>query len=545
MRKIKLGLFLTFAMVILLSVKSGGAQTTTEPEVPTRETTIQIPITEYEWWLLDWTDNEILCTILVDHDGLPTPGEVLKACGIDNYQDWVNTPPCKQIIRGTAGPNACGGLYLYLASTEPTQKEVVIELPTPSVWVTLENCSPIPPDNLCTTLPSLLLLGEEPLPNERITAIQGTYAGRPFYCEGDRCALPLQVTPVSGFTVEFWAESSYGDTSQKYTAQVRVIDSGVSTSPGSGGYYVDVLSTQWRGEPIASCAKTWQAFPPVGGLPEWLASPDQTQLLTSKKTYFYLAGRLIAQGVVDASSCATGGLLSNGYADACGLEKARPQVELWQNQFDARIIEVSKESSVPAQLLKNLFAQESQFWPGVFRVPYEFGLGQITDKGTDVILLWNPDFFAQFCPLVLAEDACAGGYLKLRPADQALLRGALAVEVKADCPECPTGVDLTNTHISISLFGETLKANCEQVNQLILTATQGQIPGNISTYEDLWRFTVANYHAGAGCIAYGINLAWQQGGAPLTWENVSANLTGACQGVIPYVEKITRTESSP
>lgn len=539
MLKIRLSFLLIILLVILLSPNTGDAQTT-DPKDTTRQTTIKVPITEYEWWLIRWNDNEILCEILIDHEGLPTNSEVLKSCGIDLYQDWQNTPPCKQIIRGTAGPNACSGLYLYQISSQPTQKEVIVELPEASVWVSLENCSPIPPDNLCTTLPSLLLLGEEPLPNETITAIQGTYAGKPFYCEGDRCELPLQVTPVQGIVIEFWAESSYGDTSPKYSAQVRVIDSGVSTAPDGGGWFVDVLSTQWRGVPLTSCAKSWEAFPPVGGLPEWLSTPDQTQLLTSNETYYYLAGRLIAQGVVDASSCATGGLLPNGYADACGLEKARPSVETWQNQFDARIIEVSKESSIPAQLLKNLFAQESQFWPGVFRVPYEFGLGQITDKGTDVVLLWNESFFDQFCPLILAEDACAAGYLKLNPADQAILRGALALEAKSDCPDCPTGVDLTNANYSISLFGETLQANCEQVNQIIRTATQEQIPGTVSNYENLWRFTIANYHAGPGCLSYAINMAWQQGGAPLTWENVASNFTEACKGVIPYVEKITQ-----
>lgn len=428
---------------------------------------------------------------------------------------------------------------MFLASSKPAEREVIIDLPEPEVFVYLEGCSPVPPDNFCANLPSLLLVGEEPLPNERITAIQGTFAGTPFYCEGERCSLPLKTTPVEGITVEFWADSSYGDSTDTFTAQVRVIDSGVSTAPGGGGYYVDVLSTQWRGEPLTSCAKTWEVFPPVGGLPEWLSTPDQTDLLLSDEAYFYLAGRLIAQGVVDASSCPTTGLLPNGYADACGLEKARSVVDQWQNQFDARIIEVSQESSVPAQLLKNLFAQESQFWPGVFRVRFEFGLGQITDKGADAVLLWNEEFYDQFCPLVLAEDACAKGYLKLSPTDQAILRGALALEANSNCAECPAGVDLSHANMSVSLFASTLKANCEQVGTLVSTATD-EIPGQVSTYEDLWRFTVANYHAGPGCLSYAIHMAWQSNPGPLTWDKVSAQFTEACRGVIPYVEKITR-----
>ena len=260
--------------------------------------------------------------------------------------------------------------------------------------------------------------------------------------------------------------------------------------------------------------------------------------MASDAPYYYLAGRLIVQGLVDAKDCQTGGLLPNGYADACGLEKARPQVLRWQNQFDARTIAVGRETGVPAQLMKNLFAQESQFWPGVFRVPYEFGLGQLTDKGVDTILLWNSSFFEQFCPLVLAQDACSRGYLRLKTEDQAMLRGALALQVKADCPACPTGIDLTNVDFSVSLFAETLQANCDQVRQIIFTATQ-RTAGSVSSYEDLWRYTIANYHAGPGCLSYAIHTAWQSAAA-LTWEQVSTRFTDPCRGVVPYVNKITR-----
>jgi hypothetical protein len=246
---------------------------------------------------------------------------------------------------------------------------------------------------------------------------------------------------------------------------------------------------------------------------------------------------LISQNLVSASECPSGGLLPNGYADACGLEKARPIVESWQNQFDQRIIEVANETSVPAQLMKNLFAQESQFWPGVFRVPFEYGLGQITENGADAILLWNKPFFQQFCPLVLADDACARGYLHLQPSEQAILRGALALEARSDCQECTAGIDLTNVDFSLSLFANTLLANCQQVGQIVTTATQ-HIPGAVSSYEDLWRYTIANYHAGPGCLSYAINSAWQSGEV-LTWEQVSHRFTDACRGVVPYVEKIT------
>ncbi len=498
----------------------------------TRQTTILVQYIEYEWWLIRWSDNQIVCQIFIDHEGLPTAEEVFQNCGEEIAVEWSTTGGCK-----AENPSSCPGYYLHFASYEQKEKEVVIDLPPSTVWITLEGCSPIPPENLCTQMPSLLFIGEEPLPNETITAIHGTYNGYPFTCEGDRCSIPLAVTPVDGILVEFWADSSFGDSSQIFEAKVRVIESGVSSTQGASGWYVDVLSSQWIGNEVASCAETWQAFPPIGTPPPWLSTPDQSQLLASNEAYYYLAGRLISQGVVNASSCATGGLLPNGYADSCGLEIAKTEVQAWQNLFDNRIIQVSKNTGVPGQLLKNLFAQESQFWPGIFRVPYEFGLGQITDNGTDAILLWNPTFYKQFCPLVLSQDTCDEGYIHLEDEEQALLRGALAIQANADCPSCPTGVDLTNE--SVPLFANTLLANCEQIGQIVYTAT-GEIGGDVSTYEDLWRFTVANYHAGPGCVSFAIHSAWNNNSPILTWEDVSTRFTVPCQGVVPYVNKITQ-----
>lgn len=514
---------------------------------PARQTTVIVPYTDYEWWLIRWADNAILCVVHVDHEGLPTIKEVSASCGADLADEWWSTPPCDPEMPS----GECAGVYLYQASSAPKEKEMTVELPSPQVWVSLEGCSPIPPENLCTQIPVLVLTGEEPLPNERIIAIQGIYDGAPFYCEGEICKLPLSTTPITGIPIEFWADSSYGDSSQRFAAQVRVIDSGVANSslpdgqtpppeatPGSAGWYVDIISAQWNGPALASCAKIWEAFPPAGGMPSWLTTPGDSALLASGEPYYYLAGRLISQGVVDASACQSGGLLPNGYADACGLEMARPVVEDWQNQFDSRINEVADETGVPAQIMKNLFAQESQFWPGMFRVPYEVGIGQITDQGMDPIFMWNPDFFQQFCPLILSEEACAGGYLSLTEEARGILRGALALQASADCADCPTGIDLTNVYFTVSLFANTLQANCAQVARTVFTATE-QMAGRVATYEDLWRLTIANYHAGPGCVSFAIHQAWQTE-TTLNWEVVKTRFTEPCMGVVPYVEKITQ-----
>jgi len=496
-----------------------------------RATTIIVEEIEYEWWLLSWSSNQVLCQIFTNHEGLPTLGEVAASCGDELANLWHSSPPCNK------APD-CSGLYVHMVSAEPRQVEIIIEMPPPLVWVELEGCDPIPPENLCVNLPLLVLKGEEPLPDERITAIQGTFDGAPFYCAGEICKLALRPTTTQGSTIEFWADSSFGDSSARFTAHIRVVDTGFSAAPDGGGYYVDIISTQFKGAHMASCARIWEAFSPIGGPPTWLSTPERHELIGSENPYYYLAGRLIAQGLIDSSSCPSGGLLPNGYADACGLEKARPLVEEWQNKFDARIIEAANETGIPAQLMKNLFAQESQFWPGVFRVPYEFGLGQITDNGADTILLWNQDFYDQFCPLVLSPEACERGYLGLEEDQRLILRGALALQAKSDCPECPEGVDLTNVDFTVLLFANTLQANCAQVSRTVYTATE-QMAGRVSSYEDLWRFTIANYHAGPGCTSYAIHQAWQNAG-DLTWANVANNFTEPCKGVVPYVEKISQ-----
>ncbi len=496
-----------------------------------RLTTVIVPYTAYAWWLIAWETNQILCEITIDHEGLPTVPEVAEACGSEFADAWFTTPPCKDLSK-------CQGLYLHHIRTYPDERQVEVTLPPATIWLELEQCPLMGLQNLCPELPTLLLRGEEPLSGERITAIQGTLDGQPFRCEADICKLPLNVTPIYGSELEFWAESSYGDTSEVFNAQIRVVDSGVSATPENAGYYIDIISSQWKGPPLPSCAQIWESFPPIGEPPAWLRTPEQSGLLASEEPYYYLAGRLISQGLVDVSACTTGGLLPNGYADACGLESARPLVEQWQNQFDERIIEVAKGSGIPAQLMKNLFAQESQFWPGVFRVPYEFGLGQLTDNGGEAVLIWNPDFFQQFCSLVFTQEACAQGYLGLDEEHRAILRGALALQAKSDCPTCPAGIDLSNVNFSIELFANTLKANCAQVSRTIFNATQ-KMAGMVSTYEDLWRMTIANYHAGPGCVAYAIHQAWNQSGR-LSWEQIIPFFTDPCKGAIPYVEKITQ-----
>ncbi|TFG64451.1 MAG: hypothetical protein E4H28_05190 [Gemmatimonadales bacterium] len=250
-----------------------------------------------------------------------------------------------------------------------------------------------------------------------------------------------------------------------------------------------------------------------------------------------MAGILISNGLTEADQCSDGGLLSSGGASACGLEASRSIVIEWQNRFDNLIINTSQSRGVPAQLLKNLFAVESQFWPGIYEGDQEVGLGQLTENGADTTLLWNSDFYTQFCPLVLQQGVCAKGYVHLLPGEQAMLRGALVLRANASCAGCPLGIDLSRADFSIEIFAETLLANCEQVGRMVRNTTQEQ-PGRVVEYEDLWRFTLSNYNAGPGCLSMALRSAWDKTGQ-LTWTTVSDQFSPVCRPTVEYVERIS------
>lgn len=498
-----------------------------------RQVKVVTPYTGYKWWVIRWSDNSILCTLTIDHEGMPTGNEVYDSCGRNVWLEWSSTPSCSPADGNVA---SCLGVYLYLVGSAPAEKTTLVEYPPAVVWISLSNCPGAGAGILCDELPILQFTGEEPLPGEQIVAIHGVYNEGTFSCAGSTCLIPASPTPLRGVDVEFWAESSFGDTSPHYTAQVRVLDSGVA-SGGSAGWYVDILSTQWQGQAQPICAQIWDTFAPIGNGPDWLATPPLVELMASEEPYQYLAGRLIAQGVVQAENCPSGGLSPNGYADTCGLEAALSLVHEWQNRFDPQIVKVANEMNLPGQLMKNIFAQESQFWPGVFKDPKEFGLGQLTDYGAETLLIWNTAYYKQFCPTVLDATSCKRGYVFQSEENQALLRGALAQQARVDCPGCSNGIDVDLAGQTIQLFGSTLIANCAQVSRIVFNQT-GRSPGAVSDYVSLWKLTAANYHVGPGCTSYAVYQTWRRN-RPLTWENVAEYLTPACQGAISYVQQVT------
>jgi hypothetical protein len=520
----------------LVAIAAGAVKThlaSGETLGPRREKVIQIEVVIYEWWLMDWSSGQAACQLFIEHEGLPTAQDVGWFCGNLIYKIWFETEPCPPIASDRT--HRCQGLYAHLASTTPARREVIIELPPATVHLDVEGCDLNNSHHRCTQLPELVFEGVEPLPNQSITEVEGSLGGFNFFCVGEICRVPLRPTGPDGANLSFLARSSYGDTSTLYTGMVRVIRAPTDET-GQPGWYVDILSSQWLGSQLQSCSQMWEALPPPGGPPQWLSTPEELSRLSSHEPYAFLAGVLIANGQVEAVDCPNAGVLSNGYANQCGVERAQEVMGVWQNQFDATIQDVSIELGLPAQLIKNMFARESQFWPGMVN-DVEAGLGHLTEIGTDATLLWNESFFSQFCPLVLEEGICQQGYPQLEEDNQELLRAALFNQVNSDCADCPLGIDLSQTNFSIHLFAETLLANCEQVGRMIHNTT-GDSPGNVSSYEDLWRFTLVNYSSGPGCLSDAL-LTANSRRVPMDWENISQLLDNSCSIAVDYVEDIT------
>ena len=501
-----------------------------------RKQIIEISYTEYTWRLLRLENNNSVCELKIDHADRPTGAEIYYQCGSDIYYQWFETAACYELSEGNS--QDCSGIYLLPIRNDEITKEIVLDLPVPTVRIDLNDCNSVQGTDLCLNRPSLLISAEEPLPNEEITNIQGRIGDESFFCNGGVCDVTLHDTDEGGAALEFWADSSYGDNTDNFMGRIRVLK---TTSD-------DLLTTGWRVEILSGfdelgnmegCAGIWDSFPPLGTLPGWLQNPSQAIMLKTNEPYTYLAGQIIQKGYIDSTRCDDLGINEEGYASQCGLEITRFLVNLWQNTFDKHIVQSAEETGIPASLLKRIFARESQFWPETTQDLYrEYGFGHITELGADTTLLWNREFYDQFCPLVLEVGTCQLGYAMLDDWSQATLRGALLSEMEIILADNPYEIDLEQVEESVALFSETLLGNCSQVGQMITYRTD-QIPGDIVSYENLWKFTLVNFQGGSGCMAEAINDVHKQKD-PLIWENISKALEDNCPWAVVYVDDITR-----
>jgi hypothetical protein len=507
---------------------------------PERRVVEKVAMEGYLWWLKQWSDGEEVCELLIGHDGIPTWDEVSKACGVTIFNEWKETPACTAAVQGKDS-SSCEGLYLLFAGYLEGEYSVVQELPSPSIFISLDGCENNNISHYCIGDPTLIFTGIEPLENEKITAVHiEVNEEESFDCEGFICEINLAGYAGQIMQLHFWADSSYGDQTEEYTALVRSISLINPERSGEQVWQIEVLSTQWEGESVAACADTWESFPPIEPKQTWLMTPEDPDALATDQPFEMLAGRLLLWGFVEAPDCPWEGLMPDGTASVCGVESAQDAVGTWQNRFDIRIMQVAEETGIPAKLIKAIFAQESQFWPLEIPQYKEYGLGSLHPEGGDSLLLWDVSFYQQFCPQVLSADACTSRYHELDEESQELLRGALTAQANVRCPECPNGIDITKAEHSVNMFADLLMANCAQTGALIHQVSN-KAPGEVFSYPDLWRLTLANYTAGPGCLNEAL-LDVKQAGYPFDWVHISQSLADmeACSGAIGYVERVTK-----
>ena len=286
--------------------------------------------------------------------------------------------------------------------------------------------------------PYVILSAVELIPSSTDIEIRGSISDKHFVCKNTPCTIYLSHSD----RIIFSAYSSSGYISEEITASVTATQT-------DGGFVVTVSSVNQYTTFIDSCSVAWDTHL-YSEPPPWAEFPQFPYELNTERTLHYLATKLIVSGVVDASSCATGGVNNDfTWPTACGLEQAKSTLLEWQNQYDAYIWTASKDIGIPPKILKTLIQVESQFWPANQRFYVdEYGLGQITQLGVDVLLRQDHAVFQAFCPMVL-ENCNTFFYTNLSPAHQAMVRGAFLNSLDATCPTCESGFDRTKAGQSI------------------------------------------------------------------------------------------------
>ena len=258
----------------------------------------------------------------------------------------------------------------------------------------------------------------------------------------------------------------------------------------------------------------------------WVYVPETAEELYTEEPLFYLAGQLIANELVDASFCPAGGLMGNGYANACGIAAAMDKVITFQNLVNEPILQAFKDVGTPPVVLKQLIRFESQFWPGS---PDEihFGYGHMTNIGIRNALKWNPDLNRKVC--TSGSDCYASS----------MIAADILDSLVATCPTCPNGVDMKIAYSSVDVLAEALLGYCYQTAMLVFNAT-GWHSSLAVDYATIWKLTLMNYNAGPECTYNTILSTFEFTQGPMRWSDISANVSGQrCFRGLAYANQIT------
>lgn len=260
----------------------------------------------------------------------------------------------------------------------------------------------------------------------------------------------------------------------------------------------------------------------------WIYVPESASQLHTEENYYFLAGQLISNGVVDASTCPSNGLTLNGYANACGMDVAKEKVIVLQNAVDEAILKAYTDVGVPPVLLKQMIRTESQFWPSYYSNTH-YGYGHITNIGMRNALEWNIDLANKVCPSS-AGVACSSS---------ATIANEILNGLVATCATCEYGIDLNNATRSVDILAEVVLGYCYQTAQLVFNAT-GWHSSMVVDYATIWKLTLMDYNAGSECVFNAVASAFKATKGPVNWSDISAHTTGEqCIRGLTYANQIT------
>ncbi len=476
------------------------------------------------WQLAYWESYDTACTIILDEDRQPENEEIHRACGDILYQSWLTTPVCERHYGQDPTTASCYGVFLRRVGQKQKDEPVdgnLIDYHAQNLRqirfdVTNVNCEP---GGICDKKPELLLIAHGPENDNLIQSVHIRISTYEAACTGNACQMRLPSTDNNGVWLEYWAMDSAGNQSDHFWLKFRT----VQVQSNSEIFYYDVIGNAFP-EAAAYGSDVWYTFPTINEiLSPVLKKIPTSDYLVTKHNLQLLGAKLIKTGQVDSSACPNYGLNLDGTPNGCGEQVTAKMVFDYQNQYDPQIFDASRKQKVPPRIVKGLIAQESQFWP-ISDVPYEYGLGMLTEGGADMLLRWNSSYFLNVCTKTfpMDRDKCYGGFSNLKEEEQIVLRGVVISKV--------------GTNEEIEVIAAAIRGSVFQVNQIITNAT-GQLPSEVTTYEDLWKFTVANYYSGSGCLYNAMNVASAYK-LPLTWDNVRRFLTGKCDLANQYVDRV-------
>jgi len=465
---------------------------------PKREVIIQVSKTAYVWVVGAW--NFETCRILTDDlETVPQYADISALCGIQSTS-LINSGSANLYYLGE---------YNYLEDTPQ---------PLPEIYIRSSF------ENNAVTVSSF-----DPLPRHAVNKIDATINGIPAVCDSSNgtttpsglwCTFPIYQPPV---LFSAFSTSTYGDTSQNIELRIGKMIQNDSLFLGPEKYIVvigDSAYTQYN--LYHDIPRVWGVVPGNDNVPGWLKTVPMEQLFTDHY-YYYLAGQILVNGISNAPNCWNGGISGENpqYSTNCGVLSVFGDVCLYQNAYNEEIAQASEGTGVPNRLIKRVIAVESQFYPNAFGIAGERGLYQFTRDGADTLFRWNGPFYLEVCGEYW--DYCGSfGYDTLEQWQQEVLINRVLADPN-----------------NIYYLGSALKANAYQVNRLLDNVSRIDVPGDILSYEDLWKITVLNYHGGA-TLTSAVLVNIRDLDLPVSWDSFATVLEVLQPSALSYVNRVYR-----